>query len=433
MNRAGKLFCFFLCLSLLSVAVNAQEFKAGSTKRDITPSKPTPMWGYGDRHAALSTGVIDPLFAKGTVFEAGDKKLAVVTMDIGRGPTAQMMKVIRESVKETAGVEYVLISGSHTHHGPVIELIDEPGKGRGTYDDAVAYAKELESKIIEVIVEAASKAVPAKIGWGSAHVDMNRNRQQKSEPKARDTELSVVRVDDLEGKPISMFVNFAAHPTRLPSGDLRFSAEYPGHLMNAVESALGGLCQFVQGAAGDMSMQSTDETRTIEAFGKALAAEALKINEGITTKVPDIPSIQCVDNEFSFESRAEFARPETRVLLKIAFFPELVDAFMVELEDGRIRPHLTTALLNGELFWVGASGEFFCNHSNRLKERARGVRTIFQGYCNGHHMYFPTIEAASEGGYGADARVSWVPLGAGEEMMDRALINLYTMQGKFGP
>jgi hypothetical protein len=27
--------------------------------------------------------------------------------------------------------------------------------------------------------------------------------------------------------------------------------------------------------------------------------------------------------------------------------------------------------------------------------------------------------------------VSWVPVGAGEAMMDKALINLYTMQGKY--
>ena len=46
-------------------------------------------------------------------------------------------------------------------------------------------------------------------------------------------------------------------------------------------------------------------------------------------------------------------------------------------------------------------------------------------------MHFPTIEGASVGGYGADATVSWVPVGAGEQMMDKALINLYTMLGKY--
>jgi hypothetical protein len=46
-------------------------------------------------------------------------------------------------------------------------------------------------------------------------------------------------------------------------------------------------------------------------------------------------------------------------------------------------------------------------------------------------MYFPTIEAAAEGGYGADPTVSWVALGAGEQMMNKALINIYTMMGKY--
>jgi hypothetical protein len=29
------------------------------------------MWGYGERHAALSTGVRDPLYAKAVVIVAG--------------------------------------------------------------------------------------------------------------------------------------------------------------------------------------------------------------------------------------------------------------------------------------------------------------------------------------------------------------------------
>ena len=45
-------------------------------------------------------------------------------------------------------------------------------------------------------------------------------------------------------------------------------------------------------------------------------------------------------------------------------------------------------------------------------------------------MYFPTIEATSQGGYGADPQVSWVELGAGERMMNQALINIFEMQGK---
>jgi hypothetical protein len=79
---------------------------------------------------------------------------------------------------------------------------------------------------------------------------------------------------------------------------------------------------------------------------------------------------------------------------------------------------------------VGVPGEFFCNHANRLRARSYVKHTLFFGYCNGHCMYFPTIEAASEGGYGTDPLVAPAELGAGEKIVDRALIHLYQMRGK---
>ena len=87
--------------------------------------------------------------------------------------------------------------------------------------------------------------------------------------------------------------------------------------------------------------------------------------------------------------------------------------------------------VSGGLAIVGGRGEFVCEHANRLKARSRAAKTLFVGYCNGHNMYFPTIEAAAEGGYGADATVSWVALGAGEEMINTALINLFKMLGAY--
>jgi hypothetical protein len=425
--------CFVLLLGVLIVGhAQAGSFKVGYAKRDITPSKPTPMWGYGDRHNLLSKGVLDPLYAKAIVIEAGSEKLAIVGMDLGRGPRRDMMERIRTAVKSTSGVGLVMIAGSHTHYGPVIELRDIPGEGKGAYDDAVAYVAELEQKLIDAINEAAGNAQDAKIGWGSTAVHMNRNRQSKIEPKPTDPELSVLRFDNAEGKPIAILVNYAAHPTMLSSADLRFSAEYPGQMMNEVERALGTHCLFMQGACGDLSMNGTEKTNTIETFGKALAAEVLKINQGITTAVPEKPSLQGMDEDFVFPTRIDFKNPIVKPMFAIAFFPELALAVLNhDISDSTIQPHLTTVLVNGELALVGGSGEFFSDHSNRLKARSRARKTLFFGYCNDHHMYFPTIEGAAEGGYGADPTVSWVALGAGEQMMNKALINIYTMLGKY--
>jgi len=146
-------FLFFACIAL---SAPAAQFKVGFAQSDITPTKPMPMWGYGARYNVLSEGVRDPLFAKAVVIDVGEEKAALVGLDLGRSPRPEQVDRIRAAVKEKAGVGFILLVGSHTHHGPVLELKDEPEKGKGVYDDAVAYTKALESKLIDVIVAVAA-------------------------------------------------------------------------------------------------------------------------------------------------------------------------------------------------------------------------------------------------------------------------------------
>jgi len=420
-------------LSLLFTAAGVADepvFKAGFAKRDITPQGATPMWGYGARHAMLSQGTTDPLMAKAVVIEAGNDRLAIVGMDIGRGPTMAMMEQIRKAAAERAGVGHVMIAGSHTHHGPVIELTDREGFGKGKFDDAVAYAKRLPELLIEAIVEAKNNAVPARIGVAKKNLELNRNRHTKRTPKPTDPMLAVIRVDDAAGKPIAVIANFAAHPVTMDTMELKFSADYPGAMQNRVEESLKTNCVFMQGAAGDMSPNRGELNG--QQYGETLGDHVVELAQSVETQAPKKPSIQAKVNRFKFTSRVDFSNSLLLVLFERAFFPELVRNFAQEFAGG-IEPELTTALVNGELALVGGSGEFFCNHSNRLKQRTYVSDTLFLGYCNGHHMYFPTIEAASEGGYGGDAAVAPVEIGAGEQMMDQALINIYTMLGKFPP
>src|SRR5262249_47952285 len=167
-------------------------------------------------------------------------------------------------------------------------------------------------------------------------------------------------------------------------------------------------------------------------FGEDLGDQVIELAKPIVTKVPAKPSIKGKVDRFQFASRINFSNPIIMGVIEAAFFPELVPNFAREYEQG-IQPELDTILLNGDLALVSGSGDFFCNHSNRLKQRSYVEHTLFFGYCNGHDMYFPTIEAVSERGYGADPPVSPVEIGAGEKMMDQALVNLYTFLGRFAP
>jgi hypothetical protein len=413
--------------------VNASDkFQVGVADCDLTPQAPMPMWGYAARHAALSNGVMDPLMAKAIVIQAGGAKLALVGTDLGRGPTIAMMEKIRDELRSACGIEHVIISGSHSHHGPVIELTDQEGFGKGRFDDAVAYARQLPDRLIAVIKQANDALQPARLGVATKNVSLNRNRHSKRQPKPTDPMLAVMRFDDQSGKPIAILVNFAAHPTMTDAMILKYSADYPGAMKAKVEASTGAKCIFMQGAAGDMSPNPPAGVDGPRQFGEALADQVLEISSGMETAPPEHPSIEGKVNHFLFDSRVDFSNKVIVGMFARAFFPELATAYVAEVNDGLLA-EMNTILLNREIGLVSGSGEFFCNHSNRLKERSYLKHTLFFGYANGHNLYFPTIEAASEGGYGADPTMSPVQLGAGEQMMNQALLNLYGMLGKFSP
>jgi neutral ceramidase len=341
-----------------------------------------------------------------------------------------MMKVIRREVAAKAGIRHVIVTGSHTHHGPVIELTDEPGYGRGKFDAAVAYARSLPERIISAILNADKALEPARIGIATETVTLNRNRQSKRDPKATDPTLTVVRFDDRQGKPIAILVNFAAHPVMTDPKVMKYSADYPGFLKRKVEAELTTHCVFMQGAAGDMSTNPGDGPAGPQGYGETLAGRVIALARSATVEAPARPSVKGVVDTLHFKTRVDLNNPIVSAVYERAFFPEISRNYSREFANG-LDAELNTVLLNGEVAIVGGSGEFFCNHANRLRARSYVKHTLFFGYCNGHAMYFPTIEAASEGGYGADPGVSFAELGAGEQMMDKALLNIYILSGKF--
>ena len=73
---------------LLALAWGA-ALRAGVAKVEITPPVGVQMWGYSNRKGP-ATGTLDPLYARVLVLEAGDQRLALVTVDLGRpfGPAS---------------------------------------------------------------------------------------------------------------------------------------------------------------------------------------------------------------------------------------------------------------------------------------------------------------------------------------------------------
>src|SRR5438093_13334732 len=114
MNPPARMSWLLAILLLSSAFAQAQEpsvvFKAGAARRDVTPKEPVPMWGYGARHDALSSGTLDPLHAAAVVIQAGTNKLAIVGLDLGRSPAEKSLQIIRQRIKTEAGMHYSFIA-----------------------------------------------------------------------------------------------------------------------------------------------------------------------------------------------------------------------------------------------------------------------------------------------------------------------------------
>jgi hypothetical protein len=145
---------------------------------------------------------------------------------------------------------------------------------------------------------------------------------------------------------------------------------------------------------------------------------------------PMRPGLEAAVDRFDFPTRVNLKSAVNLLLYGRAFFPELVKNLLEEYGDG-MKTETTTVLLGDQLGIVALPGEPFCQHATRLRDRADLPHALVFGYCNGHFLYFPTIEAAAQGGYGADPQMSPIALGAGERMVDQALINLFRFRGRF--
>ena len=271
--------------------------------------------------------------------------------------------------------------------------------------------------------------MPAVAAAGSRELaGFNRNRHSKLEPVPVDRRLGVLRLDAAEtGDTLTVLVNFTVHPTSIPDDTMTFSADFIGSLRNVVEEKMGGTAVFMQGASGDLSTDRNGQDYL--AYGRALGREAADLAASLEMQPVKRASLKVREERFDFASRVNFQNPLIVGVYSLAFFPELVANFVAEYADG-IRPRITVAVVNNSIALVGGSGEFFCQHAMRLRARARVDELFFFGYCNGYHQYFPTIEAAAEGGYGADTQVAPAEVGAGETMMNAALAWIFELQGE---
>jgi hypothetical protein len=409
---------------------------------DVTPPIGTYLDGYGARKNP-SNDIHDPLFATLLMFKAGNNGVAVVTMDLV-GITLSFTEKLKAALSPVLGIpeDAILVSAIHTHAGPVGFMGRVPLLGN--VDDPVLqeiYLRKLKGAA--VWVKDHLQPVHLGIGRGEIH-DIGRNRNDP-ETGLMDADLGVLRVDDVNGQPLAVLMNYGCHPTVLGPENLAISADYPGAARTALKRIYpGSAFLFTNGASGDVSTRFTRRGQgfaEVERMGNILAGEVLKVMQVVTPV-----------EEVVLSSRV------TPVQLTLRHFPPVdvaqkqIETLEVELEQkratglpaGEIRKAVTklegahgqldmaqsygdTKTVNtlvqmlriGPMALVTMPGEPFTHIVLEIKKHSPIHPTFVVSYGNDYRGYFPDAVSVAAGTY--EALTSPYDETAGDKLVQTAL------------
>lgn len=426
-----------------STAIMASSgLRGGAAEVEITPSRGESLWGFATRSGA-SLGTLDPLFARVLVLEADEQRVALVTLDVGRAFGPASLERLRAAVKRSSDISKLLVLASHTHSGPIIT--DEYAE-----DDHRGWETATLQKIVKAVEVArqACRAVRIGAGYGTISIGYNRRRVNQDgtvtwigrnathvPTSPVDPVVSVLRLDAEGGSPLAILVNYACHPVTFGPDNLQYSADFPGVTTKILREAFGNapVCFFLQGAAGDINPfyaatpLDQDAVRLRDWEGEQLGREAVRVANAIQFPENSQASLQFAEDLLPFRLRWD---PEEwpRSVIN-AYGSAFAESFMPRVRSIWELP-VVTLLINRRIALMSMPGEPFVEFQINWRDRCPVRDAFLLAYANGYYGYFPTLRAATEGGYGATSPTTWIEVGAGERIVDHALTRVYEMLGR---
>ena len=456
-----RLFLLFL---LLVGTASAEMLRAGAAQVVITPPKGAPMAGY--YVSRVAEGTHDDLHAKAIVFEKDGVKVALVACDLVNLPRP-ISEMARQIIQQQTGIlpDHVMISATHDHTGPVILTVPSRYNLQGemlriTKD----YTEALPKLIAESVITANAHLQPAlvrsaigrentlafnrryfmkdgSVGWNPHK--LNPNILRPAGPT--DPGIPVVYIETLTGEGIASYVNFAMHQDT--TGGLNFSADYSYALGKILQMAKGDqlMSMFTIGCAGNVNHLDVNRKEPQSSYGEAARIGAVLAGDVLKTiqRAPEVPvtSIRVSSKilklelpQFTPEEIAWARRTQATVgTAKPAPFYDLVRAAkIIEIDDRHGKPfdaEVQVIALGDQIAFVSFPGEMFAEFGLTLKEDSPFPITIAAELANGALGYIPNREAYPQGAY--EVMSTRLKPGAGEELMNSALDQLFTLSREF--
>jgi neutral ceramidase len=391
---------------------------AGTARINITPKTDEPIH--------------DSIYARSLVLEDKGVRIAFVAVDLAVFTSDRLEQICREKF----GITRLMLSSSHNHSEP------QPGGKRSFQGNP--YTAFYEDQIVKAVDQAVHHLFPARITAGRRRfpqLGFNRlivredghareswfsDDHYTSENPERipfgpvDPEVGVIRIDDQQGEPKAIIMNYACHAD-IVCFNYAVSADYPGVACRKVEEAFGGTvnCLFIQGAGGNIESLQISSRRKgpndpfqtdyapMERTGELLAYETIKLARGLPA-APAGQELRYMEDSMHFTGR----------------FNKKLDYDV----------HLATLLIGGNIAIAVCPGELFVQLGLNWKKQMElaEVQPFLFGYTWSQGKwpgYVADVRSAALGGYGADQGDNLIEPGAGEAMMTRQLVDFYRLNG----
>lgn len=391
---AIPLAIFLFLSSPSSAGDDPTELRAGVAKIDITPDKPVRMSGYAARKG-LSIDVHDPLSARVLAFEAGGKRLVLVSTDlIGfYGGTAEHMreKLLGEF---DLGPSELFLSAIHTHAAPTPTVDEENG-----HPNNVAYTKALEGKLIRVIGQALADMQPVQIGTGAGYCPVATNRRELRISKAgessivlgrnpygvTDKEVLVMKVAKSDGAALAVAFDYATHATCLGGKNYTISGDVMGLAEQFVEKILGSdvIAPAFAGASGDIDPWY----RVLPAFNTEPGW------------IPEPVLLGTFLGEEVIHVYRDISETQPGGRIGTAFVNLELPTKPDEDSSDKTKPFAVTVARLGDVAFVGLGGEVLTEIGLAIKAGSPCRHTFVITHCNGAAGYLAPKELHVAGGY----------------------------------
>jgi hypothetical protein len=388
----------------------------GLAQIKVTPEHPVLLSGYPGRPKPFEK-VAQDLYVKVVVLEdsAGHRGV-IVTSDLIGFPAA-VAEPICERIEKETGLkrQQILLNSSHTHAGPVLSLKapakDAPGAGEGFR--TVEYTRQLQDKVVEVVVQATKRLEPAELSWGSGVVDFAMNRREFTPDgiilgvNARglaDRSVPVLRFAGMDKQPLAILFGAATHGTTLTGTNYELCGDYAGFAQALVKERYPkAQTMFMLGCAGDSNPYPRGTMELTKKHGKTLSDEVCRVLEGKLRKISGPLRIAFGRVELPLQAvpREELEKIATA---KRDARSSGAKEMLAMLDRGEKPPdHYTCPVtvwqFGKDLTLVGLSGEVVVDYVTML-EKALGPNQLWvAAYCNDVFGYLPSARVLGEGGY----------------------------------